>query len=76
MAIKSIRNYIKTLFNKMKINVTEQTSTFAIPLNKLKGHLMDNIGMSWGTSHGSFQLDLQTIHWIMDNAKMSMYNDL
>ena len=26
----------------MKINVTEQTSTFAVPLNKLKGHLMDN----------------------------------
>jgi len=69
------RKLYKNLFNKMKINVTEQTSTFAIPLNKLKGHLMDNIGMSWGTSHGSFQLDLQTIHWIIDNAKMSMYND-
>jgi len=29
----------KNLFKKMKINVTEQTSTFAVPLNKLKGHL-------------------------------------
>ena len=70
------RKLYKNLFNKMKINVTEQTSTFAIPLNKLRGHLMDNIGMSWNTSHGSFKLDLQTINWIMDNAKMSMYNDL
>ena len=59
----------------MKINVTEQTSTFACPLNKLKGHLMDNIGITWETSHGTFQLDQQTIQWIMNNAKMSMYND-
>ena len=69
-----IKKY-KNLFNKMKINVTEQTSTFAVPLNKLKGHLMDNIGMSWETSHGTFELDMQTIKWITDNAKMSMYND-
>ena len=59
----------------MKINVTEQTSTFAVPLNKLKGHLMDNIDLKWETSHGEFNLDLQTINWIMDNAKVSMYND-
>jgi NTP pyrophosphatase (non-canonical NTP hydrolase) len=69
------RKKYKNLFKKMTINVTEQTSTFAIPLNKLKGHLMDNMGMSWETSHGTFQLDMQTIKWITDNAKMSMYND-
>jgi len=69
-----IKKY-KNLFNKMKINVTEQTSTFAIPLNKLKGHLMDNLGMSWKTSHGTFKLDVQSVVWIMDNAKMSMFND-
>ena len=65
----------KNLFNKMKINVTEQTSTFAYPLNKLKGHLMDNLGMSWKTSHGVFQLDVQTVKWITDNAKTSMFNN-
>jgi len=27
----------KNLFNKMKINATEQTSTFPVPVNKLKG---------------------------------------
>ena len=69
------RKKYKNLFKKMKINVTEQTSTFAVPLNKLKGHLMDNIDLKWETSHGEFNLDLQTINWIMDNAKVSMYND-
>jgi len=69
------RKKYKNLFKKMKINVTEQTSTFAVPLNKLKGHLMDNMDLKWETSHGEFNLDLQTINWIMDNAKVSMYND-
>ena len=35
--------------NKMKINVTEQTTTFPYPVKKLKGHLMENIGMQWKT---------------------------
>ena len=69
------REKYKNLFKKMIINVTEQTSTFAVPLNKLKGHLMDNLGMSWETSHGTFQLDMQTTKWITDNAVTSMYND-
>ena len=69
------RKKYKNLFKKMIINVTEQTSTFAVPLNKLKGHLMDNLGMSWETSHGTFQLDMQTTKWITDNAVTSMYND-
>ncbi len=69
------RKKYKNVVNKMKINVTEQTSTFACPLNKLKGHLMDNMGMEWETSHGAFHLDMQTIQWIMKNAKVSMYND-
>ena len=69
------RKKYKNLFKKMKINVTEQTSTFAVPLNKLKGHLMDNMDLKWETSHGEFHLDMQSIKWIMDNAKVSMYND-
>jgi NTP pyrophosphatase (non-canonical NTP hydrolase) len=69
------RKKYKNLFKKMKINVTEQTSTFAVPLNKLKGHLMDNMNLKWETSHGQFYIDMQTIQWIMDNAKVSMYND-
>ena len=69
------RKLYKNLFNKMNINATEQTSTFPVPLNKLKGHLMDNIGLQWRTYQGQFEIDEQTIPWIMANAKMSMYNE-
>ena len=37
------RKLYKNLFNNMKINATEQTSTFPYPLNKLKGNLMDHL---------------------------------
>ena len=61
--------------NKMKINVTEQTTTFPCPVNKLKGQLLDNIGMEWKTEHGDLHITKQTIKWIMDNVKPSMYNN-
>ena len=61
--------------NKMNINVTEQTTTFPYPVKKLKGNLMDNIGMEWETQHGLFVLNLDSIRWIMQNVKTSMYND-
>ena len=60
---------------EMKINVTEQTTTFPCPVNKLKGRLMDNIGMEWKTDHGYFEINATTIAWIVKNAKTSMYND-
>ena len=59
---------------KMKINVTEQTTTFPVPLNKLKGRLMDNLGMNWKTEFGKVSLDMDLAHWIVDNAHESMYN--
>jgi len=59
----------------MKINVTEQTSTFPCPANKLKGRLMDNIGVTWDTQHGTFKITIESIRWIMINVKTSMYND-
>ena len=64
----------KKLFNQMNINVTEQTSTFPVPLNKLKGQLMDNIGLKWSTDNGVFSLDKKTIKWIVKNARTSMFN--
>ena len=60
---------------EMKINVTEQTTTFPCPVNKLKGRLMDNIGMEWKTDHGYFEINATTIAWIMKNVKTSMYNE-
>ena len=62
-------------YNKMKINVTEQTTTFPYPVKKLKGHLMDNIGMQWETEHGLFVLNIDSIRWIERNVKTSFYNN-
>ena len=60
--------------NKMKINPTEQTSTFPVPLNKLKENLYDNIGLKWKTSLGEFEITEKSINWILQNAKESMFN--
>jgi NTP pyrophosphatase (non-canonical NTP hydrolase) len=70
-----IKKYKNLKFNKMKVNATEQTSTFPCPLNKLKGQLMDNIGFKWKTSHGEFEVTQKNIPWIMQNAKTSMFNN-
>ena len=59
----------------MKINVTEQTTTFPCPLNKLKGRLMDNLEMRWETEHGSICLDDDLAKWIIKNAKISMFSN-
>ena len=61
-------------FNKMKINVTEATTTFPCPANKLKGRLMDELGMTWTTAHGEFTITTQTINWIIGNVKPSQYS--
>ena len=58
----------------MKVNVTEQTTTFPCPADKLKGRLMDNIGMRWMTEHGEFMITAATVKWIMSNVKTSMFN--
>jgi NTP pyrophosphatase (non-canonical NTP hydrolase) len=72
---KTDRQLYKHLFNKMDINPTEQTSTFPVPVSKLKGRLMDNMGLTWRTYHGQFEISEQTIPWIMANVKTSMYNE-
>ena len=71
--------YSELMINKnkdlnMNINVTEQTTTFPYPVNKLKGHLVDNIGMDWETEFGNVKLTHASIAWIMENVKESMYN--
>jgi NTP pyrophosphatase (non-canonical NTP hydrolase) len=59
---------------KMKINVTDQTTTFPVPVNKLKGRLMDNLGMTWETEFGKIVLDEEIARWIEDNAHISRFN--
>jgi len=58
----------------MKVNVTEQTTTFPCPASKLKGRLMDNMGMTWDTDHGIFFINEASVKWIMANIKTSMFN--
>jgi len=68
------KDLINKKSNQMKINVTEQTTTFPFPKDKLKGHLMETIGMKWETSLGEFELTLESIRWIEHNAVISMYD--
>ena len=67
-------NELKFNNKEMNINITEQTTTFPCPINKLKGRLMDNIGMKWKTQHGECVLTSQSINWIISNAQTSKYN--
>ena len=71
---KDLFNNNNKQLNNMKINVTEATTTFPCPLDKLKGRLMDELGMQWNTDHGEFTITQPTINWIMANVKTSMYN--
>ena len=68
-------NELKFNNTDMNINITEQTTTFPCPINKLKGQLMDNIGMVWETEHGRFTINSYSISWIMKNVQTSKYND-
>ena len=73
---KKDRTLYKNLFNKMRINPTDQTSTFPVPVSKLKGRLMDNLGLKWKTPQGyDFEITKEAIPWIVQNAKTSMYNE-
>jgi NTP pyrophosphatase (non-canonical NTP hydrolase) len=63
----------KIKLNKMHINATEQTSTFPVPVSKLKGRLIDMMGKTWLTSHGKFEINMDTIKWIMDNVTTSQF---
>ena len=60
--------------NKMRINVTDQTTTFPVPLNKLRGRLMDNIGMELASNEGVFHLTSGLVNWITQNAITSQFN--
>jgi len=69
------RKLYKNLFNHMNINATEQTSTFPFPMAELKERLKDNLGTTWETLHGTFKLNKNTVEWIVENARTSMYNN-
>ena len=59
---------------QMKINVTDQTTTFPCPKNKVKGQLMDNLGIKWETTFGEVEVTPEIVDWIEKNAVTSMYD--
>ena len=72
---RKLYKLLKKETKSMKINVTEQTTTFPYPISKLKGNLMDNIGFQWESSHGLFVLNSKSIQWILNHVQTSMYNN-
>jgi len=70
------RQLYKNLFkSKMKLNITEQTTTFPFPESELPAVLNKNKGLKWETSLGEFELNSESILWIVRNSKKSMYNN-
>ena len=67
--------YNKLKCNQMKINVTDMTTTFPCSVVKLKGRLMDNIGMQWKTPFGECTITKKSIEWIMQNVSASQYTN-
>lgn len=59
----------------MRVNTTEQTTTFPCPVNKLKGRLMDEIGMEINTPYGDHELTPGLARWIERHAVTSQFND-
>jgi len=73
---KKDRQLYKNLFNKMRINVTEQTTTFPYNVDDLEKHLFENVGLSWSHEEfGQFEITDENIPWILTNVKTSMYNE-
>ena len=74
---QTYRDLMNKKSNKMKLNVTEQTTTFPVALVDLKKYLKKelNVGYSWETDLGEFKLDSkENINWIAHNAITSMYD--
>ena len=59
----------------MYTNVTDQTTTFNVPVNKLKGYLMDNLGHIFTTSYGTYTVTPELVRILMDNVRESMYRN-
>jgi NTP pyrophosphatase (non-canonical NTP hydrolase) len=71
---QSYKNLTQKQTNQMVLNVTEQTTTFPCPVNKLKGNLADNLGIQIKTNFGSYTLTPALLQWIVSNANTSMFN--
>ena len=56
-----------------KVNVTEQTTTFAISKEDINGSFLSDL--QWETPYGTVDINAtDKIEWIIDNVKKSMFN--
>ncbi len=68
------RKLYKNLNNKeMKINSTEQTSTFPVSVKDLEDFLNENKGVKWTTHLGEFEITDESSRWILNNIFRSQY---
>jgi len=61
--------------SSMRINITEQTTTFPCPANKVKGRLMDELGMIIQTGYSRHKVTPDLISWIEKNVITSQFNE-
>ena len=69
-----IKPYYK-LFKQMKqnINVTDQTTTFAVSVQDIDARYLESL--EWSTQYGAVVVDsTDKIEWILSNIKESMFN--
>ena len=59
----------------MYTNVTAQTTTFPVPISKLKDYLEDGRGSTFETNYGKYIVDSELIPILLANARESMYRD-
>jgi NTP pyrophosphatase (non-canonical NTP hydrolase) len=68
------RKLYKNLNNKeMKLNATEQTTTFPVSIDDLPAFLQENLGHTWTTHLGHFELTEEANRWIISNIFRSQY---
>jgi NTP pyrophosphatase (non-canonical NTP hydrolase) len=75
---KDLKRNRKSKSNKMKLSVTEQTTTFPVPIDELENFLKNNapVGYKWETSLGEFEIQTPAqYNWIAANAFKSQFSD-
>jgi NTP pyrophosphatase (non-canonical NTP hydrolase) len=75
---KNLKRNRKPKSNKMKLSVTEQTTTFPVPIDELENFLRNNapVGYKWETPMGEFEITgLNVIAWILTNVHKSQFSD-
>jgi len=70
------RKLYKNLNNReMKVNATEQTSTFPVSIDDIGEFVHENTGLTWTTHLGQFEITEESGRWIKQNIFRSQYTD-